>query len=243
MLGPRAGQTTGDAGHIACPVDKTGRMCRLAPIRELSLHRCKGIHLERTFYQYRQEERGISGERQTEVAIRPWSDSDLPLLERLMGDPAMTEHLGGPETLEKIRERHERYCQTRDPGAGGMFVIVVGPGSVAAGSVGYWERDWAGQRVWETGWSVLPEFQGQGVASRATAAVVATARADGQHRFIHAYPAVDNGPSNAICRKVGFVLQGEVDFEYPPGNFMRCNDWCLDLFAETSESTSARAGG
>ena len=26
--------------------------------------------------------------------------------------------------------------------------------------------------------------------------------------------------------------QGEYDFEYPPGNFIRCNDWFLDLFAE-----------
>jgi len=49
----------------------------------------------------------VSGEQQIDVDIRPWSDGDLPLLERLMGDPAMTEHLGGPETPEKIRERHE----------------------------------------------------------------------------------------------------------------------------------------
>ncbi len=25
-----------------------------------------------------------------------------------MGDPQMTDHLGGPETPEKIRQRHER---------------------------------------------------------------------------------------------------------------------------------------
>ena len=178
----------------------------------------------------------MSAEKRTDVAIRPWSDGDLPLLERLMGDPAMTEHLGGPESPEKIRERNERYCQTGQPGGGGMFVIVVGPGRVAAGSVGYWPRDWRGEPVWEAGWSVLPEFQGQGVASGATAAVVAAARADGAHRFIHAYPAADNGPSNAICRKVGFLLQGEADFEYPPGSFMRCNDWRLDLFAKASEA-------
>jgi RimJ/RimL family protein N-acetyltransferase len=47
---------------------------------------------------------------------------------------------------------------------------------------------------------------------------------------MHAFPSVDNLPSNAICRKIGFTLQEEVEFEYPPGNFMRCNDWRLDLF-------------
>lgn len=181
----------------------------------------------------------MSGEQHIDVDIRPWSDGDLPLLERLMGDPAMTEHLGGPETPEKIRERHERYCRIGDTGTGRMFVIVVGPGRLAAGSVGYWEKAWRGQHVWETGWSVVPEFQGQGIATRATAALVERARAEGKHQFIHAFPSVDNGPSNAICRKVGFKLQGEGDFEYPPGNILRCNDWRLDLFADVSEAPSA----
>jgi RimJ/RimL family protein N-acetyltransferase len=176
----------------------------------------------------------VAPEQQIDVEIRPWSDRDFPLLERLMGDPVMTDHLGGPETPEKIRERHERYCSGNDR----VFAIVVGPGRVAAGSVGYWERQWRGQRVWETGWSVLPEFQGKGVATTATAAVVERARAEGKHRYLHAFPSVDNGPSNAICRKVGFTLQEEVEFEYPPGNFMRCNDWRLDLFAGASSVSS-----
>ena len=85
---------------------------------------------------------------------------------------------------------------------------------------------------------MLPEFQGQGVATRATAAVVERARAEGEHRFMHAFPAVDNAPSNAICQKVGFTLMGEVNFEYPPGNMMRCNDWRLDLFAGDRQATA-----
>jgi RimJ/RimL family protein N-acetyltransferase len=149
-----------------------------------------------------------------------------------MGDPVMTAYLGGPETPEKIRDRHLRYCQNNDPGDGLMFAIVVGAGRIAAGSVGYWEKEWQDQTVWETGWSVLPEFQGQGVATWATLAVIARARAVSRHRFIHAFPSVANVPSNAVCRKVGFTLGAEVEFEYPPGNFMRCNDWCLDLFAD-----------
>jgi hypothetical protein len=33
-----------------------------------------------------------------EFRIEPWGEDDLPLLEKLLGDPAMTEHLGGPES-------------------------------------------------------------------------------------------------------------------------------------------------
>ena len=169
------------------------------------------------------------------IDIRPWSEGDLALLERLMGDPAMTVHLGGPETPQQIRQRHERYCRLSDSSPDGMFVIVVGPARVAAGSVGFWEKEWRDQQVWETGWSVLAEFQGQGIATRATAAVVERARTTGRHRFIHAFPSVDNGPSNAICQKVGFTLQEAVEFEYPAGHFMLCNDWRLDLFAPISK--------
>ena len=63
----------------------------------------------------------------------------------------------------------------------------------------------------------------------ATALAVERARTEHACRFMHAYPSVDNPPSNAICRKLGFTLLGEHDFEYPPGNPMRCNDWVLDL--------------
>jgi hypothetical protein len=42
---------------------------------------------------------------------------------------------------------------------------------------------------------------------------------------------VANVPSNAICRSLGFELLEELEFEYPPGSLMRCNDWRFDLFA------------
>lgn len=166
------------------------------------------------------------------VSIEPWGDGDLPLLEKLMGDPKMTEHLGGPESPEKIAERQARYEQTASS-AGRMFKVVDVTTGEPVGSVGYWEKDWQGQTVYETGWSVLPAFQGRGFASAATAQAIARARSERKHRFLHAYPSVDNAPSNAICLKLGFTLLGDYEFEYPKGNPMRCNDWQLDLFAES----------
>jgi RimJ/RimL family protein N-acetyltransferase len=164
------------------------------------------------------------------VQIEPWADGDLPLLRRIMGDPAMTEHLGGPESEEKLVARQARY-ERLDPNQGRMFKIVDEESGEGVGSVGYWEKDWRDTTVWETGWSVLPEFQGRGIAGEATRLAIEAARDEGKHRWFHAFPSVDNAPSNAICRKLGFELLGAFDFEYPPGNPMRCNDWRLDLFA------------
>jgi RimJ/RimL family protein N-acetyltransferase len=161
------------------------------------------------------------------VRIEPWGEGDLPLLERALGDPEMMEHLGGPESPAKIAERQAGYERANS----GQFKIVDEVTGEAVGWVGYWERTWRRDKVYEIGWSVIPAFQGRGLASSATALAIAMARAEGKHRFLHAYPSVDNAPSNAICRKLGFTLLGPCEFEYPPGSFMRCNDWRLDLFA------------
>jgi len=164
------------------------------------------------------------------VRIEPWGADDLPLLEKTVGNPEVMAHLGGSVSAEKIAERQVRHMQSNSS-AGRMFKIVNAATGEAVGSVGYWEREWQGEQVYEAGWMVIPAFQGRGIASAATAQAIATARSDGKHRFLHAFPSVDNPPSNAVCRKLGFTLIGACDFEYPPGAMMRCNDWRLDLFA------------
>lgn len=143
----------------------------------------------------------------------------------------MTQHIGGPESPEKISKRLELYCRDSSVSNIHMFVIVLMPEKTGIGSVGYWEREWRGQLIWEGGWRIVPDFQGKGIASKAIAFIIERARAERKHRYLHAFPSIQNDPSNAICRKMGFVLQEEVDFEYPPGRWVRSNDWCLDLFS------------
>ncbi|MGC5020389.1 GNAT family N-acetyltransferase [Micromonospora sp. DT47] len=165
----------------------------------------------------------------TEVRIEPWDEDDLKLLHQLNA-PEIRHHTGGTETDEQVLARHERYVSGPGPGSGVMFSVVL-PDGAKVGSVGYWERVWHDEPVYEMGWAILPEHQGRGVATAAVRAVVAEARAQGRHRYAHAYPSVDNPASNAVCRKAGFTLLGETKFEYPPGRMMRSHDWRLDLTA------------
>src|SRR5918994_4996915 len=164
------------------------------------------------------------------VRLEPWAAGDLPLLEKLLGDPEMTVHLGGPESAEKLAERQAKYERLPDSGTGRMFKIVDNKTGEGVGWVGYWDKTWREQEVYEIGWAVLPAFQGRGIAGTATSQAIALARSERKHRFLHAFPSVDNAPSNAICRKLGFTLVGEYEFEYPKGSFMQCNDWRIDLF-------------
>ncbi|RLL68281.1 GNAT family N-acetyltransferase [Streptomyces sp. Z26] len=164
------------------------------------------------------------------VGLRPWTPDDFGLLHRA-NTPGMTEHLGGPESEERLRDRQERYLAAADPVTGVMYSVVLLPGGTPVGTIGYWERLWEGRPVYETGWNVFPEYQHRGIAARAAALTVDRVRAQRRHRHLHAYPAADNPASNAICRKAGFSLLGECDVEYPPGHMMRCHNWRLDLHA------------
>ncbi|MFF2328803.1 MULTISPECIES: GNAT family N-acetyltransferase [unclassified Streptomyces] len=175
------------------------------------------------------------------VRLEPWSDADLELLRRANA-PELMNHLGGPETEEQLVTRHERYvAMSADrEGGGRMFRIALADGDTAVGTIGFWQRTWRGQEVYETGWAVLPGYQGRGIATAATTAVAEQARAEHKHRYLHAYPSMDNSASNAVCRKAGFTLIGVCDFEYPPGHALLTNNWRLDL---TPEAPPAPAPG
>lgn len=140
----------------------------------------------------------------------------------------MMAHLGGPESPEQIVRRHQRYLQL--PEMDHMFRIVSISTSDPLGSIGYWEKTWRDRPVYETGWFILPAYQGRGIATKAGQAVIEHARQKHRHQFMHAFPSVSNPASNAICRKLGFSLIEECEFEYPPGNLMQVNDWQFDLF-------------
>ena len=163
------------------------------------------------------------------VTLEPWSSGDLPLLERLIGDPSMTEHLGSPESPDTLRERQGRY--ERLAGGDHMLKIVDVASGAGVDSVGFWTKEWRDDQVYEVGWMVVSEFQGRGIAVAATARAIALAKRDDKHRFMHAFPNVCDPPSNAICRTVGFELLEACEFEFSKRHFMTCNDRRLDLRA------------
>lgn len=163
------------------------------------------------------------------IELLPWSDDDLWAVDRFLSDPEMMQHLGGAQSHEQVVNQHKRYLETATSGTGQMYKIVLSPANDAIGSIGYWDRTWRDEAVYETGWMILPEYQGRGYASAALALLVERLRREHVRRFLHAFPAVTNGPSNALCRRAGFTNLGECEFEYPTGHPLRCNDWRLDL--------------
>jgi RimJ/RimL family protein N-acetyltransferase len=166
------------------------------------------------------------------VSIRPYAEGDMWLLERTLGDPSQMVHLNGAESTEKIRKRNGTFLSmSADPSHGCQFTILAGSDNAPAGNVGYWESEWKGQKGWEMGWFVLPEFQRRGIATAATRLAIDRIAKLNRERLIFAFPSVDNHPSNAVCKKLGFTIAEEVKSEYPPasGRFLQSNVWMLTL--------------
>lgn len=142
--------------------------------------------------------------------------------------PEMTAHLNGIESEHQLLDRNARYLRLWEAGEARMFVIADEHGC-SLGSIGFWNVEWRGEPAFETGWFVLPEAQGRGVASRALGPMLDEAR---QHRagrrFGTAFPSVENAGSNGICRRAGFELVGTVTDDFR-GAALMMNEWVLDL--------------
>src|SRR5687767_11885042 len=89
-----------------------------------------------------------------ELRLEPWDERGLEL-ERRANVPEMKAFLGGPEPDDRVVQRHQRVLDFAAAGTGQMFLIVVPGEPDPVGSVGYWEREWCGETVYELGWKVL----------------------------------------------------------------------------------------
>jgi RimJ/RimL family protein N-acetyltransferase len=156
------------------------------------------------------------------VELARYTDADFGLTEALETDPRVMRELGGPIERDRLPDIHRR--RVADPW---WFKIVADPGGPAVGTIGVWETSHDAAALYETGWMVLPEHQGRGIASAALALLIERVTADPQFPAIHAFPPITNAPSNALCRKSGFVLLGAADFVYA-GRTLRCNHWSRD---------------
>lgn len=163
----------------------------------------------------------------TDIRLRPWRAEDLPLLVSA-NTPAMTAHLGGPESDEAVRERHAKYL--RLTGAPDHAIAAIEADGVAVGGVNWWPSEWEGEPVTEMGWFVVPAAQGLGAASAGTRLAIADARARAVNRLLVAFPALDNAPSSRLCAAVGFVRRGEARFPYR-NTVLRVGVWTQHLDA------------
>jgi RimJ/RimL family protein N-acetyltransferase len=158
------------------------------------------------------------------MELVPYGDADFALTKALECDPDVMRHLGGAVDPDDLVDVHRRRAETED----WYFKVLPEAGGPAAGTIGIWDSQWEETTIHEVGWMLLPAFQGRGIATRALALLIERARAEPRFERLHAFPAIDNAPSNALCAKFGFVLTGDGEFQFR-NRTLRCNHWELGL--------------
>jgi len=161
--------------------------------------------------------------------LRNVEAGDVDAYVRMRCDPAMMGELGGPLPREGIEEKVRRDAANAAADTEWIKMIVPDEAApdVVAGSVVLWSHDEDGEPLSEIGWMVLPRFQGRGLGKLAVRALLEAARDDGRWGLVHAFPGVSNGPSNGICRSLGFELVGERDIAFAD-RVLRANHWVVD---------------
>jgi RimJ/RimL family protein N-acetyltransferase len=159
------------------------------------------------------------------LELRPLTRDDARVYERIYTDERMWAELGGV-VQQDMAAKLERDVASVEADQHWVLVIVTDDGA-AAGTVSLWDHDWEGETINEIGWMVLPEYQGRGLAGAGVAEALRRADQAARWRVLHAFPATTNRPSNALCRKNGFVLQGQIDHTYRERT-LRVNHWVRD---------------
>ncbi|MFJ7249205.1 GNAT family N-acetyltransferase [Kitasatospora sp. NPDC098652] len=169
------------------------------------------------------------------MRLRNVAAGDVEAYVRMRCDEAMMAELGGPLPREQVEARLRKDLRLVAEDSAWIKVIVPdadgtdtdgADGGEAAGVVTLWQDEEDGVTVSEIGWMVLPGFQGRGLAKAAVRRVLDAAAADGRWGEVHANPGTTNGPSNGICRALGFRLLGERDLGFGD-RVLRTNHWVV----------------
>lgn len=162
------------------------------------------------------------------MRLRDVRAGDVEAYVRMRCDPVMMAELGGPLPRERVEARLRRDLSLVASDTSWIRMIVPdgAEDDEAAGTVTLWSDEEDGVTVSEIGWMVLPEHQGRGLAKEAVRLVLDAAAEDGRWGEVHANPGVTNGPSNGICRALGFRLLGERDLGFAD-RVLRVNHWVV----------------
>ena len=142
------------------------------------------------------------------LVLRCWSEGDLPLALELWGDPAVTALIGGPFTVEMIRERLQREIDLLQQCGVQYWPAFLTDGAQFIGCAGL--RPYRVESgVYELGVHLRPAFQGKGFAREAAGAVVDYAFETLHAAALFAGHHPQNEPSRRLLAKLGFVATHE----------------------------------
>lgn len=128
--------------------------------------------------------------------------TDLPNMTQLLGDPRVMAFYPAPKTPAEARRWIEWNVENYAAFGHGLWVIELLNGTFVGDCGLTWQKVNGTRRI-EVGYHVLPEFQGQGLATEAAMACREFARTNLGVTELIALVAVDNRASQRVAEKLG----------------------------------------
>jgi RimJ/RimL family protein N-acetyltransferase len=153
------------------------------------------------------------------LVIRPWQFEEAPRVLDIMSRAEVVKWLDdGPlRLMTSLAEAHERIASYHRRSAvppRGYGAVEVRATGVVAGSVALLDLPGPDDDGVEVGWNLHPDSWGNGYASEAARAVLQFGLAHGLPEIV-ALSNLDNGRSQAVCRRIGMRDDGVTDQWYP----------------------------
>ena len=149
------------------------------------------------------------------LVLRPWTEQDLPLLIGWNADPQVYRHFGRPRAADDVRARFALMRDWQDRLGFSFWAVERKADRAVIGNCGLKPLTvpWPDPADIEIGWLLAPEAWGQGYATEAAAAALATGLARAPR--VIAMIARTNLPSMAVASAIGLARVPSLDFDHP----------------------------
>ena len=142
----------------------------------------------------------------TDLALRPVAEEDLPFLERLTQDPATAGEYAwaGWRDLRRFRKEWAEDRLVGDDGG----VLLIARGDERIGFVSWFQVDFAPSYYWSIGIGLLPEARGKGYGTQAHLLLTRYLFAHTTVHRIEGVTEAENLAEQRVMEKAGFTREG-----------------------------------
>jgi len=148
------------------------------------------------------------------LVFRPFTHDDFGLLAVLHRDPEVGRYMGGVWADHRIAEALGRFVAEQDERGHSKWAAFTREGEfVGRAGVSLWPA--TGEL--ELGYSLMPEFWGQGLATEAARAVADWTFANTDAAHFIAFTHLENYGSQRVLERLGMVRQPDQDMGFDDG--------------------------
>lgn len=148
------------------------------------------------------------------LVFRPFSADDFDLLATLHRDPEVGRYMGGVWTDQRIADALARFVAEQAERGHSKWAAFTRDGRFAGrAGVSFWPA--TGEL--ELGYSLMPEFWGQGLATEAARAVADWTFGNTDVPHLIAFTHLENYGSQRVLERLGMVRQPDQDMGFEDG--------------------------